>query len=107
MGMGRPEFSIVVPVYNEGENIGGRAAQPERAVGGEHEILICYDFDADTTLPAIALDPPVPPRAAGETISVAAWSAIARGSRRVKAHSAPSSPWRTFPIRPNISAFGG
>jgi 8-oxo-dGTP pyrophosphatase MutT (NUDIX family) len=58
--MGLPEFSIVVPVYNEGENIGGLLRGLEKDVPGEREILICYDFDADTTLPAIAaMNPPV------------------------------------------------
>jgi glycosyltransferase involved in cell wall biosynthesis len=47
-------ISVVVPVYNEGGNI-----QPcLRGLWGvlqkhAHEILICYDYDADPTLPAI------------------------------------------------------
>ncbi len=58
--MSLPEFSIVVPVYNEGDNITKLLRGIESAVHGHYELLICYDFDADNTLPAIAkLDPPV------------------------------------------------
>ena len=53
--MSEPCISIVLPVYNEANNI-----RPclERLWGAlknhEHEILVCYDFEEDTTLPAIA-----------------------------------------------------
>ena len=59
--MALPEFSIVVPVYNEGDNIARLLYGLRDHVNGNYEILICYDFDADTTLPAIAaLNPQVP-----------------------------------------------
>ena len=59
--MALPEFSIVIPVYNEAENIVPELRAIARDVKGEHEILVVYDFDEDTTLPAIrAMDPPVP-----------------------------------------------
>jgi glycosyltransferase involved in cell wall biosynthesis len=49
--------SIVVPVFNEGANIGAycRAllAWPER----NYELIIVYDFDGDDTLPALAALP--------------------------------------------------
>src|SRR5215207_9563103 len=48
-----PEFSIVIPVYNEAENIIPELRAIERDVSGEYEILIVYDFEEDTTLPAI------------------------------------------------------
>jgi len=55
-----PEFSIVIPVYNEAENIIPELRAIEEEVVGEYEILIVYDFEEDTTLPAIcAMDPPV------------------------------------------------
>ncbi len=51
----RPRLiSVVLPVYNEGENIAECLRRLDRALKGvEHEILVCYDFDEDTTLPAI------------------------------------------------------
>lgn len=59
--MNGPEFSVVVPVYNEGENIGPLLRGLDAQVHGDYEILICYDFAGDSTLPAIAaLSPPVP-----------------------------------------------
>ncbi len=59
--MARPEFSIVIPVYNEAENIVPELRAIVRDVRGSHEILVVYDFDEDTTLPAVrAMDPPVP-----------------------------------------------
>jgi dolichol-phosphate mannosyltransferase len=53
--------SVVIPVYNEGDNIQicvrrlteGLAATP-------HELLVCYDFDEDSTLPALAAMPDKP-----------------------------------------------
>ena len=46
--------SIVVPVYNEAGNIGACLAGLRDALEGlPHEILVCYDFDEDTTLAAI------------------------------------------------------
>src|SRR5579885_3513948 len=54
-------ISLVVPVYNETENIGPFLRDVEAAVREPHEIVIVYDFPEDKTLPAIAaLDPPVP-----------------------------------------------
>lgn len=55
-------ISIVLPVYNEADNI-----RPclERLWGAlqdhEHEILVCYDFAEDTTLSAIASMEAKPP----------------------------------------------
>jgi glycosyltransferase involved in cell wall biosynthesis len=54
-------ISIVVPVYNEADNIGPFLRDVEAAVRESHEILIVYDFPEDTTLPAVAaLQPPSP-----------------------------------------------
>jgi len=55
-------ISVVVPVYNEAGNI-----EPclrglwKHLAGTPHEILVCYDFDEDDTLPAIAAMPDAPP----------------------------------------------
>jgi glycosyltransferase involved in cell wall biosynthesis len=52
-------ISLVVPVYNEAENIQPFLRDVESAVREPYEILIVYDFPEDSTLPAIAaLDPP-------------------------------------------------
>jgi dolichol-phosphate mannosyltransferase len=54
-------ISLVVPVYNEADNIGPFLRDVEAAVREPHEILLVYDFPEDKTLPAVgALDPPVP-----------------------------------------------
>lgn len=47
-------YSVVVPVFNEADNIGPlcRAARAELPPG--YELLICYDFEEDSTLPALA-----------------------------------------------------
>jgi glycosyltransferase involved in cell wall biosynthesis len=53
-------LSIVVPVFNEADNIGPFLRDLEAVVTEPHEVLIVHDFPEDTTLPAIAaLDPPV------------------------------------------------
>ena len=55
-------ISLVLPVYNEGQNIGECLRRIERGLAGEpHEILVCYDMDEDTTLPAIAAMSDRPP----------------------------------------------
>ena len=52
-----PRYSLVVPVYNEGENIAAFC----RALAGVppgYELLICHDFEGDDTLPALERLPP-------------------------------------------------
>jgi glycosyltransferase involved in cell wall biosynthesis len=54
-------ISLVVPVFNEAENIGPFLRDVECEVREPHEILIVYDFPEDTTLGAVAaLQPPCP-----------------------------------------------
>ena len=48
-----PELSIVIPVYNEPENIGPTLRRITSEVHTPHEILVVYDFDADTTVPVV------------------------------------------------------
>ena len=56
-----PRLSIVVPVYNEPENIGPTLRRIADEVTTPHEVLIVYDFDADTTVPVVrALQPRLP-----------------------------------------------
>ena len=52
-----PRYSVVVPVFNEADNIGPFCRQARAALPPECELLICYDFDGDSTLPALAALP--------------------------------------------------
>jgi dolichol-phosphate mannosyltransferase len=52
-------ISLVVPVFNEADNIAPFLHDVEAAVQEPHEVLIVYDFPEDTTLPAVAaMQPP-------------------------------------------------
>ncbi len=56
-----PFVSLVVPVFNEKDNIGPFLRDVEAQVAEPHETLIVYDFPEDSTLPAVAaLQPPCP-----------------------------------------------
>ena len=57
--MSEPLTSLVVPVFNEADNIVEFLRDVEREVNEAHEILIVYDFPEDSTLPAVAaMQPP-------------------------------------------------
>lgn len=47
-----PALSIVIPVFNEAENILG-VLNDLTVVRTPHEVLIVYDFEEDTTLPVV------------------------------------------------------
>jgi dolichol-phosphate mannosyltransferase len=50
----RPELSVVVPVYNEGENIAKTLAGISTALASQSiEVLVVYDFDEDDTVPVV------------------------------------------------------
>ncbi|MBV8780021.1 MAG: glycosyltransferase [Phycisphaerae bacterium] len=51
-------YSVVVPVFNEAENIGAFCAKALAELPPTYELLICYDFDGESTLPALAALPP-------------------------------------------------
>lgn len=52
--MTETRISVVLPVFNERDNIAPCLAGLWRALADvEHEILVCYDFDEDTTLAGI------------------------------------------------------
>ncbi|MFV0493657.1 glycosyltransferase [Mycobacterium sp.] len=54
-------ISVVIPVYNEGENIQVCLRRlTETLAKTPHELLVCYDFDEDTTLTALAAMPDKP-----------------------------------------------
>lgn len=46
-------LGIVIPVYNESENIGATLTAIEEKIRTPHRIHIVYDFDEDNTLPAV------------------------------------------------------
>lgn len=46
----KTEISIILPVYNEGENIAKQIAEIEKAIKIKHEVIIVYDFDEDNTV---------------------------------------------------------
>jgi glycosyltransferase involved in cell wall biosynthesis len=45
-----PDLSIVIPVYNEGEAIVPILRNLRAALEADHEILVVYDFDEDSTV---------------------------------------------------------
>lgn len=47
------ELGIIIPVYNEAENIGETIRAIEEMVKTPHAIYIVYDFDEDNTLPVV------------------------------------------------------
>jgi len=47
------ELDIVIPVYNEGQNIISVLEALRREVTSSYRILICYDHDEDDTLPVL------------------------------------------------------
>jgi dolichol-phosphate mannosyltransferase len=56
--MSPPELDIVVPVYNEGAAIVGLLDSLKKHVSAPFRVLVCYDFDEDNTLPAVAMRRP-------------------------------------------------
>src|SRR5215470_5493420 len=53
------EIDIVIPVYNEGQNILAALGALARNVKTSARILICYDREDDDTLPAVRGNPDV------------------------------------------------
>lgn len=49
-----PELAIVLPVYNEGASVEPVLRSLAAGVSTPHEIVVVYDFDADTTVPVVA-----------------------------------------------------
>ena len=51
------QLDIVIPVYNEGDNIVGALRALAREVKTPARVLICYDRPDDDTLPAVRANP--------------------------------------------------
>ncbi len=49
----KPVLSIVIPVYNEGENFPALYKELESKILIPHKTIIVYDFDEDTTVPVV------------------------------------------------------
>lgn len=47
------KINIIIPVYNEGQNIKHILGEVEQKVTGPHNVFIIYDFDEDNTIPAV------------------------------------------------------
>lgn len=52
-----PRYSLVVPVFNEAANIAAFCQAARERLPPEGEVLIAYDFEGDSTLPALAALP--------------------------------------------------
>ena len=52
-----PELDIVIPVYNEGQNILPVLESFKRHVTTPCRVLICYDHESDNTLPVVRAYP--------------------------------------------------
>lgn len=50
-----PRVSIVIPVYNEGSLVEPILKRISSSMNFEHEILVVYDHESDTTLPTLKL----------------------------------------------------
>ncbi len=49
-----PELSVVLPVYNEGDAVESVLRALSAGIRTSHELVVVYDFDADTTVPVVA-----------------------------------------------------
>ena len=47
-------LNIIIPVYNEGDNIVSTISEIKLKISVPYRILVVYDFDEDNTLPALA-----------------------------------------------------
>jgi dolichol-phosphate mannosyltransferase len=76
-------ISLVVPVYNEADNIQPFLRDVQAHVREPHETLVVYDFPEDNTLPAVAaMDPPCPDvRLVHNTLGRGVLNAIKAGFR--------------------------
>jgi dolichol-phosphate mannosyltransferase len=76
-------LSLVIPVYNEADNVVPLLRDVEAKVREPHEVLLVYDFPEDTTLPAVAaMQPPCPAvRLVHNTLGRGVLNAIKAGFR--------------------------
>ena len=48
-----PDLSVIIPVYNEGDNIATMLGTLKSNIPKDTQVLIVYDFDEDNTLPVV------------------------------------------------------
>jgi glycosyltransferase involved in cell wall biosynthesis len=85
---GRLRYSIVVPVYNEGANIGTFCRRVRAELPPHHEVLVCYDFEGDDTLPVLSglpVEDTARVRLVGNTVGPGVRGAIESGMRAAAA----------------------
>jgi len=51
--MAKYQITVIIPVFNEGENISLMITGLEKQVKVRHEVLVVYDFDKDNTIPIV------------------------------------------------------
>lgn len=87
--MTSPRYSLVVPVFNEAEAIGPYCRAARAGLPPGYELLIAYDFDGDSTLPALAAlpegDKPAPLRLVRNDLGPGVRYAIEAGMRAARA----------------------
>lgn len=105
--MTEPCISIILPVYNEDGNIAACLRGLTSVLQGDvHEILVCYDFDEDKTLPAIEAMPDRPPTVRlvrntlgrGVAFAIRAGLQAARGDVLVTTMADLSDPPEVIPL---------
>jgi len=76
-------LSLVIPVYNEADNVVPLLRDVDAKVREPHEVLLVYDFPEDTTLPVVAaMRPPCPAvRLVHNTLGRGVLNAIKAGFR--------------------------
>jgi glycosyltransferase involved in cell wall biosynthesis len=53
MNVGANDFDIIIPVYNEAENIEHCLLEIKKNIGGRFKVVIVYDLEDDNTIPVI------------------------------------------------------
>ncbi len=100
----RPELSVVLPVYNEGEAVAPVIRALVASIHVPCEVLLVYDFDGDTTVPvARALASELPQvRPLRNELGRGVLNAMKAGIAAARAPTC-SSPWPTGPMSRRLS----
>lgn len=48
-----PRVSVVIPVFNEGDSVEGILKRISQSIDFDHEVIVIYDHDDDTTIPTL------------------------------------------------------
>ena len=100
VAMDKKCICVVIPIYNEDRNIQTCLRRLWTVLEPyEHELLVCYDFDEDTTLDAIARMEDKPP-----TVRLVK-NDLGRGAVSVRIDFVLNEELKEFPI-PKLGALG-